>query len=66
MLVVDMVHEWKSHTVGMVGVDPLYLRLSSESNNIWYVLSDDYKGQDAWVLVQGSEKLEAAWRDSRE
>ena len=50
-----------ANTVSFEDVEPLYLRLYSDNHAIWYVLSDDYKGMDAWVWVEDTKELEDAW-----
>ena len=58
---VSEVKQWVANTVGFEDVDTLHLRLSSDTHAIWYVLSDDYKGEDAWVWIQDTKELDDAW-----
>jgi hypothetical protein len=61
MLKVEDTSQWMANTVSFEDVEPLYLRLYSDTHAIWYVLSDDYKGMDAWVWVEDTKELEDAW-----
>jgi len=60
MLEVEFVTQWAANTLHFKEDDTLYLRLDN-TQIVWYKLSDDYTGTDAWVWIKDSSKLEEAW-----